>query len=291
MRRLMARFRNSLIVCCLLLQVWPAEARLFTPRMDDAQWLVTSNRFQCSMTQPIPLYGEAVFQRRAGEDARFRLISHHRPLAEGRAQLISDAPVWQDTRPVETIAKVAVKRQQYQVELGPKLATRLMAELETGMVPRFNHLSWYGDNGGLDVALSSVRFRDAFQQYQDCIAGLLPVNFDQIKRTRLHFITDKAFLTAGAKTRLDTIVQYVQADKSVNAFYVDGHTDNMAERLYNLELSKKRAEVVTEYLIGKGVDPERITTRYHGERYPVATNNSAKNRARNRRVTLRLERM
>ena len=287
----MDRIKICLMLIVLMMSVMPAQARLFTPRMDEAKWEVVSNRFECSMTQPIPFYGRAVFQRRAGEDANFSLVSDHRPLAKGQASLVSYAPVWADTRPTEQIAKVSVKRETKQVRLGPKLATRLMAELDSGMAPNFNHLSWYGDNEGLDVALSSVRFRDAFLQYQDCISGLLPVNFDQIKRTRLHFITNEAYLTKGAKQRLDTIVEYVKVDKSVNAYFVDGHTDNQAERLYNLELSKKRAEAVTEYLISKGVDAERITTRYHGERYPVVANNSAKNRAYNRRVTLRLERM
>jgi outer membrane protein OmpA-like peptidoglycan-associated protein len=47
---------------------------------------------------------------------------------------------------------------------------------------------------------------------------------------------------------------------------------------------------VTNYLISQGVPEEMITTRYHGERYPVVPNTSAENRARNRRVAIRLER-
>jgi outer membrane protein OmpA-like peptidoglycan-associated protein len=86
------------------------------------------------------------------------------------------------------------------------------------------------------------------------------------------------------------MVQYVKADPSVTSFYIDGHTDSMGRRLANLELSKKRAEVVTQFLVANGVDEAMITTRYHGERYPVADNSNAKNRADNRRVTIRLER-
>lgn len=71
---------------------------------------------------------------------------------------------------------------------------------------------------------------------------------------------------------------------------MDGHSDNLGRRLMNRDISKRRAEEVTAYLISLGLDPAMITTRYHGERYPVVENNSKKNRDRNRRVTIRLER-
>ncbi|MCY1463599.1 hypothetical protein D9M71_815110 [compost metagenome] len=45
-----------------------------------------------------------------------------------------------------------------------------------------------------------------------------------------------------------------------------------------------------EYLKANGVPEEQITMRFHGERYPLVANNSAPNRARNRRVTLQLSR-
>ena len=54
---------------------------------------------------------------------------------------------------------------------------------------------------------------------------------------------------------------------------------------------KQRAEKVTAYLLQKGIPPEKIVSRYHGERYPVAANNRTNDgRERNRRVTIRLER-
>ena len=76
---------------------------------------------------------------------------------------------------------------------------------------------------------------------------------------------------------------------SVNGIYIDGHSDSQGRRLMNRDMSKRRAEEVTAYLISIGLDPNMITTRYHGERYPVVPNNSKKNRDRNRRVTIRLE--
>ncbi|MNG23714.1 hypothetical protein D3C84_1083510 [compost metagenome] len=46
-----------------------------------------------------------------------------------------------------------------------------------------------------------------------------------------------------------------------------------------------------EYLKANGVPAEQITLRFHGERYPLAPNNSQANRAKNRRVSVALARV
>ena len=97
-------------------------------------------------------------------------------------------------------------------------------------------------------------------------------------------------MSPATRERLDLIALYVSADDSIQSIYVDGHSDNLGRRLLNRDLSKRRAEVVTRYLVQLGVPEDKIVTRYHGERYPVVPNTSAENRARNRRVTVRLER-
>jgi hypothetical protein len=54
----------------------------------------------------------------------------------------------------------------------------------------------------------------------------------------------------------------------------------------NQDLSQKRAENVMEYLISQGVKPDLISAKGFGEADPVATNDTAKGRAQNRRVEL-----
>jgi outer membrane protein OmpA-like peptidoglycan-associated protein len=116
------------------------------------------------------------------------------------------------------------------------------------------------------------------------------VNFRQVARTAILFPSAAWRLSDSSRERLDLIALYVKNDDSVKGIYVDGHSDNMGRRLMNRDLSKRRAEEVTAYLINLGLEPNMITTRYHGERYPVVKNNSQANRDRNRRVTIRLER-
>ena len=69
---------------------------------------------------------------------------------------------------------------------------------------------------------------------------------------------------------------------------ISGHTDNVGKEDYNRDLSRRRAESVKTYLVGRGVKAERITTRGAGPDEPIADNKSAKNRAKNRRIEFKI---
>jgi outer membrane protein OmpA-like peptidoglycan-associated protein len=283
--------KNSwMIVLALLWGSSLAQALTYESSMNYAEWRLELSPFACRMWQPIPAYGDAVFQYRAGEEQHFFLQPNKPAMRRGKASLKATAPVWDDSRGQVDFGYVAVTGGKKPVKVTGSLATRLMTELYSGMSPQLTRQSWYAKDVKVTVALSSINFRRAYSQYQDCLASLLPVNFDQISRSRIHFKTGKWELTADSQKRLDQVVLYVKADPSVTSFFIDGHTDTVGKRMSNLELSKKRAETVNQYLIANGVDENLITTRYHGEGYPLASNGKASGRAKNRRVTLRLER-
>lgn len=65
---------------------------------------------------------------------------------------------------------------------------------------------------------------------------------------------------------------------------IQGHTDNVGNYDYNMTLSENRAKAVREYLINKGVNPERMTTHGYGPDRPITTNETREGRALNRRV-------
>jgi OOP family OmpA-OmpF porin len=67
---------------------------------------------------------------------------------------------------------------------------------------------------------------------------------------------------------------------------VAGHTDNLGPEPYNVKLSEKRAQAVQDFLIGKGVKPERIKTEAKGPHVPVASNKTKEGRAQNRRTEI-----
>ena len=66
---------------------------------------------------------------------------------------------------------------------------------------------------------------------------------------------------------------------------IQGHTDNVGNAAYNMKLSQSRADSVRAYLVEHGIRrSDRLTTMGYGMSQPVVPNNSAANRALNRRV-------
>lgn len=67
-----------------------------------------------------------------------------------------------------------------------------------------------------------------------------------------------------------------------------GHTDNVGGNAPNIALGQRRADIVKNYLIGKGVSPSKILTNSKGESSPIATNDTDQGRAKNRRTELQI---
>lgn len=67
---------------------------------------------------------------------------------------------------------------------------------------------------------------------------------------------------------------------------IEGHTDNTGTPEYNMELSKKRAHAVSDFLVSKGVSASRMDIKWYGETQPKYPNDNDANRALNRRVEL-----
>ena len=112
-------------------------------------------------------------------------------------------------------------------------------------------------------------------------------NFGDIKNTvegiNIKFIFREFDLSARAYGILDRIVELIRGDESINLIVI-GHTCSIGSYEENQTLSEKRAEAVKDYLIGRGISPDRINTEAYGERRPIADNDTEENRKKNRRV-------
>lgn len=100
------------------------------------------------------------------------------------------------------------------------------------------------------------------------------------------FATDSAKLSGDAKDVLENIGKTLRTLENRH-IRVRGHTDNVGEEKYNQQLSEKRAEVVTDYLIDESeLNPDSLSYEGRGARDPIADNSIAEGRAKNRRVEI-----
>ena len=274
-----------------MLVLWSGAASgalQYATRTEEVIWQTEGSKFSCRLSHPVEGFGEAVFEREAGEQTRFYLNSQMPRMKTGKAALIARPPAWSSQKAANTLAMVTVKEGIQPITIDRQLSERMLAELEKGMLLDFKRQPVYGDSQAIQVTLSSIGFRNSHQQYLQCLGGLLPVNFAQVQRSTLYYDDDDDELKAAVKKRLDQIVAYANADSAVQTFYLDGHTDSEGIRNENLMKSQRRTEKVMDYLIEKGIPKDRIVARWHGERYQVDTNRTAAGRAKNRRVTVRL---
>lgn len=112
---------------------------------------------------------------------------------------------------------------------------------------------------------------------------------DKLVLRGVNFDYDQSRLTANARTVLDFIVEALDAAPGLTV-EVGGHTDARGSEEYNQQLSERRAASVRQHLLGKGIDPGRLTSAGFGESQPVADNESDEGRELNRRVELKITR-
>lgn len=105
---------------------------------------------------------------------------------------------------------------------------------------------------------------------------------------------DRANILEGSKIALDTTVLALMEANPELIIEIQSHTDNKGSDQYNIKLSQKRAESVVNYLVSKGIKPDRLKAKGYGETSPVAPNENAdgsdnpEGRAQNRRTDFKI---
>lgn len=101
----------------------------------------------------------------------------------------------------------------------------------------------------------------------------------------VYFDTGKYNINSKSAVTLDKLAGIFQEYPDTNIL-VEGHTDSTGSDELNMNLSRQRAQSVSDYLSGKGVSSGRFTTNWYGETQPKYDNSTAEGRAKNRRVEL-----
>lgn len=279
-------FALMFFIGCHFIGCQGAQAASYSYVINGEGWQVETSVLACRMSSLIPFYGEAVFHQRAGVGKNeFLLKPRPGNRVKGRAVMMAKAPIWHPGAGTTRLGYITLQRDINAIVLDKPLARQVIAQLRQGREIILAREE-------VRLTITNIAFRKAYKTYLDCLANMLPANFDQIKRTAIYFEPGGyKELPPGGVEKLHNILLYAETDPHLATLYIDGHTDGTGRLAANLALSKKRAQLVTNYLTKRGMPKERIVMRWHGERYPVGSNDNPKTRAANRRVTIRLERI
>ena len=165
--------------------------------------------------------------------------------------------------------------------------------------------------GALLISMAISSQKTAFENVSDTPSNLnanMPVNNEEEKRILeenlgenitvdtvpegfvlrlgdILFNTDSYVLRDEAKETIDRIINVISRSYSGREIIIQGHTDNVGEAEYNQTLSENRAKVVADY-ISPNLQSNRISYSGYGDKNPIASNDTAEGRRRNRRVDI-----
>ncbi len=108
---------------------------------------------------------------------------------------------------------------------------------------------------------------------------------------KVYFDFNKSTIQERSYALLDEVVRVLDTNPQLTLVRIEGHTDKIGTRAYNVGLSDRRAKAVLKYLVSKGtdgkrvsIDPKRLAAKGYGFDFPIAPNTTQDGRDLNRRV-------
>lgn len=103
----------------------------------------------------------------------------------------------------------------------------------------------------------------------------------------INFVTNSANITPDSESTLTKALNTLRTNPQLRV-EIQGHTDDVGNDAANQRLSEARANSVRDYLVQRGIDASRMTTRGYGEGTPLVPNDSPENQAKNRRIQFKV---
>jgi outer membrane protein OmpA-like peptidoglycan-associated protein len=103
----------------------------------------------------------------------------------------------------------------------------------------------------------------------------------------INFESNSAQLSDESYAELNRVIKLMKSNPSMKV-EIAAHTDDVGSDIYNTLLSDKRAKSVVDYLIQNEIDPKKFLAKGYGKAKPLVPNNNDENRAKNRRVELKI---
>lgn len=115
--------------------------------------------------------------------------------------------------------------------------------------------------------------------------SLVEVTEEKIEiKEKVYFRTGRARIRRRSFKMLNQVASVLRNYEHIEKVRIEGHTDARGPKRRNQRLSQRRAEAVRQFLVNKGIAPERLVAKGYGEQMPIASNRTRPGRRRNRRV-------
>lgn len=134
------------------------------------------------------------------------------------------------------------------------------------------------DGGSVDDRTEIERGTDPLDASDDVVKVGVPIVLEGI-----YFETGKANITPESELTLQQVLRTLQSYPEI-VVEISGHTDITGLYKKNLELSRRRANAVRDWLIQNGIDPARLIAKGYGPDKPIASNDTPEGRQKNRRI-------
>lgn len=275
----------------VLVSAWlvsaPLEARIqtFQSSWEGSSWEFDRGPRVCALTHDIPRFGQARFEQKSGSRLKFSLHVDQPPVRDQAAQVYSEAPPWKHDTGSYPLGDFRLQQGKTPLQLPRDQALRIYYELEQGMKPVITFADWGDGKDQVRVGLLPVRFREALAEFLECTAGLMYLDFEPLAEQTVYFSTDSDRLSRATRRVLEEVARDYRK-KADFRIVLGGHADERGSDDYNMQLSRRRAVMVSRYLGSRGVSKKAIESRYFGEAEPQDPASSTQAWARNRRVTV-----
>jgi outer membrane protein OmpA-like peptidoglycan-associated protein len=103
----------------------------------------------------------------------------------------------------------------------------------------------------------------------------------------IYFQTDSFAILPQSVPELQKLSGFLQ-NNSLLKIEIQGHTDSSGDSTKNQKLSEQRAQSVVEYLIGSGIEKQRMSSKGFGDTKSIETNETIEGRRLNRRTTIKI---
>jgi len=134
------------------------------------------------------------------------------------------------------------------------------------------------DGGSVDDGTEVKRGTDPLNPEDDVVKIGVPIILEGIT-----FDVGKATIKPESEATLMKALKTLETYTDISV-EISGHTDNTGSAKLNQKLSEERANSVKDWLVSKGIDPSRITTKGYGKDKPIADNKTAEGKQKNRRI-------